>query len=68
MSINSIGTILRIVLIFLSVVLVWFIPILISYYVICLVLGIEFTIIGSLYVFGVVIVIRAFYPKNVVQG
>ena len=68
MSSNAIGTVLRIGLIFISLILIWFIPIVIGYYLLSLVFGMKFSLSGAFFLFAVVVLIRIFYPQNVFQG
>lgn len=68
MSSNALGTLLRIGVIFISLFLLWFIPTMGVYYLICFVSGMEFSLQGSFYLFSLVILFRAFYPKNVFKG
>jgi len=65
MSSNAIGTVFRIVLIFLSLIAIWLIPLTIIYYLIALVLGIGFSFLSVIYLFLGIMIFRMFYPKNV---
>jgi hypothetical protein len=65
MSKNSIGTIFRIFLIFLSLVSFWLVTLAIFYLVISLIFSIEFSLKTYFILFSCFIIFRMFYPKNV---
>jgi len=65
MSSNAIGTVFRIGLIFISLILVWLLPIVIGYYLLALVFGMEFSFQVLFILFCLLIGVRMFYPKNV---
>ncbi|WP_041654701.1 hypothetical protein [Arcobacter sp. L] len=65
MSKNSIGTIFRIFLIFLSLVSFWLVTLAIFYLVISLIFSIEFSFKTYFILFSCFIIFRMFYPKNV---
>ena len=65
MSNNAVGTVLRIVMIFILLVLVWVIGIAFVYGLFCLLLGMTFSLktLGGLFV--ALVMVRMFYPRNV---
>jgi len=65
MSSNAIGTVFRIGLIFISLILIWLSPIILGYYLICLIFEIKFSFDVVFLLFMLCIFIRMFYPKNV---
>jgi len=65
MSINALGTIIRIFGIFFSLLIFWYILVNISYILICVLFSIEFSFQISLLLFSFIIIYRMFYPKNV---
>ncbi len=65
MSQNSIGTVTRIVLIFLSLIFFWYFLISVCYSGVVFILDLEFSFSGLNILFSLFIVFRMFYPKNV---
>lgn len=65
MNSNIIGTILRIFAISFSILVFWYLSINIFYFLITLIFDIDFSLGLSFLLFGIVILIRMFYPKNV---
>ena len=65
MSTNSIGTVLRIVLIAFTLVAVWYISISIIYFLISILFGLKFSFAIAGLLFAAVMFIRMFFPKNV---
>ena len=65
MSINAIGTLLRVIGVFFSLMLFWYVSILAIYFVIASILNITFLLSDTFILFGIFILIRMFYPKNV---
>ena len=65
MSINALGTIIRIFGIFFSLLIFWYILVNISYILVCVLFGIEFSFQISLLLFSFIMIYRTFYPKNV---
>ena len=65
MNLNSIGTITRIVFIAIGLVAIWYASISAVYFLISVLFGLEFSFIISVLLFGVVMILRMFYPKNV---
>ena len=65
MSTNAIGTIFRIIGIFLSLIIFWYGTITLIYFIFCLIINVKFDFNLSFLLFGIFIVFRAFYPKNV---
>ena len=68
MSSNIYGTIFRILLIAISLILVWLVPILLFYYLFCLVMGISFSFNILFFIFALFILFRIFYPRNVFKS
>lgn len=65
MNLNSVGTILRIALIAIGLVAIWYISISAVYLLISVLFGIEFSFTVSALLFVAVMFLRMFYPKNV---
>jgi hypothetical protein len=65
MSINAIGTIIKIIFITITLISFWFFGVAFSYFIVCLLFNIEFNISTFWILFAIVIFIRMFYPKNV---
>lgn len=65
MSINAIGTIIRIIFITIGLVGFWFFGVAFFYFIVSLFFSLEFTLSTLWILFAIVIFIRMFYPKNV---
>ena len=65
MSINAIGTLFRIVMIFLTLICFWYVSVSLIYFGFTLLTSFEFSVQNSFILFGVFILFRMFYPKNV---
>lgn len=65
MSSNTMGTILISGLLLGTLLFGWFLFSTIIYFLITIILNLEFRLIMTLYVFLGIIIIKAFYPKNV---
>lgn len=65
MSKNALGTIIRIIGIFFSLIALWFLGVGVLYLVACYALSITPTLFGYSVGMGAVILFRMFYPKNV---
>ena len=62
---NTIGTIIRIILIFSVVIFLWFCISSIFYFTFTFIAEIEFSLLGAFYTFSITMLFRMFYPKNV---
>ena len=65
MSINAVGTIIRIIFITLTLISFWFFGVVFCYFIVSILFGFEFNISTFWILFAMVIFIRMFYPKNV---
>jgi len=65
MSKNALGTLWRIGGIFISLVLIWFVPVCFGVYLLLLISDIDFSFGLSFWVFICVMILRMFYPQNV---
>lgn len=65
MSTNSIGTIIRITGIFFTLVGFWLLLVSLCYFLLCTVFSLEFSFTTDLLLFGIFLIFRMFYPKNV---
>jgi len=65
MSTNAIGTIIIAGLLLIILFIGWFLFSTSIYFLITIILNLEFSLIQALYLFLVMISIKAFYPKNV---
>ena len=62
--INSIGTIIRIIFIFLALVFFWFSLANVPYLILISILGVKFSLTIASMIFGLLTIFRMFYPKN----
>lgn len=65
MSSNAIGTVIRIVGIFLTLTAFWYGSVAILYFISCLVFNLNFSFKITLLLFGSLLIFKMFYPKNV---
>ena len=64
-SSNAIGTIIIAGLLLVSLILGWFLCSTVIYWLFTLIFNLKFSLTISIYLFLVIITIKAFYPKNV---
>jgi len=64
-SSNAIGTIIIAGLLLVSLILGWFLFSTVIYWLFALIFNLKFSLTISIYLFLVIITIKAFYPKNV---
>ncbi|RXJ66797.1 hypothetical protein CRV08_12075 [Halarcobacter ebronensis] len=67
MSSNAIGTLIRIFLIFVSLLFIWFCLVFCIYIFVVLIFGISFSVNSLMILYLGTLIFRFFYPRNVLQ-
>lgn len=65
MNTNTIGTILRVMVVFFILISIWYFVSNIIYFIAIVLFGLDFDFIISMYILFFIFLFRAFYPKNV---